>query len=61
MVVNNILVLIIDEWNSVCQDNTCYNDIATKKKLVQEIGLLHMPVEDHQWKEVKHQWLLYRE
>jgi hypothetical protein len=48
MVVNNILILIIDERNSVRQDNTCYSDIATKEKLVQEIGLLHMPVEDHQ-------------
>jgi len=47
MVVNHILILIIDEQNSVCQDNTCCNDLATKKNSGQGIGLLHMPKEDH--------------
>jgi hypothetical protein len=47
MVVNHILMLIIDEQNSMCQDKTCCNDLATKKKSGQGIGLLHMPKEDH--------------
>jgi hypothetical protein len=37
MLINHILVCIIDEWNSVCQDNNCCHAIV--KKLVQLIGL----------------------
>jgi hypothetical protein len=37
MVVNHILMLIIDEQNSMCQDKTCCNDLATKKN--QDKGL----------------------